>query len=50
MGLLFILVFLLYQVDWDKIENGILTEEERYLRQSRKSCLENKGNVKIFES
>ena len=39
MGLLFILIFLLYQIGCDKIEDEILTEEERYLRQLRKSCL-----------
>ena len=33
MGLLFILIILLYQIGCDNIEDGILTEEERYLRQ-----------------
>ena len=36
MGLLFILI---YQISCDKTEYGILTEEERYLRQLRKGCL-----------
>ena len=39
MGLLFILIFLLYRIGCDKIEDGILPEEERYLRQFRKSCI-----------
>ena len=38
MGLMIILVFLLNQIGCDKIEDGILTVEERYLRQLRKSC------------
>ena len=37
MGLLFILIFLLYKISSDKIEDGIVTEEERYLGQLRKS-------------
>ena len=36
MGVLFILIFLLYQIGCDKIQDGILTEEKRYLRQLRK--------------
>ena len=48
MGLLFILIFLLYEIGCDIIENGILTEQERNLRQLRKSCLSNETNVKIF--
>ena len=49
MGLLFILIFLLYQISCDKIEDGILAEK-RFLRQLWKNCLENEGNVRIFES
>ena len=36
MDLLFILIFLLYQNGFDNIEDGILTEEERYLRHDEK--------------
>ena len=32
MGLLFSLIFLLYQTGCDNIEDAILTEEEGYLR------------------
>ena len=35
MGLLFILIFLLYEIGCINIEDEILTEEERYLRQLR---------------
>ena len=49
MSLLFILIFFLYKIGCDIIEGGILTEEERNLRQLRKSCLPNEANVKIFE-
>ena len=49
MGLLFILIFL-YKIDCDKIEDAILTEEERYLRHLRESCLQTEGIVRIFES
>ena len=42
--------FLLYQICHDKIEDRILIEEERYLLQLWKSCFENEGNVRIFES
>ena len=37
MDLLIILIFLFYQIGCDNIEDEILTEEERYLRQLRKS-------------
>ena len=50
MGLLFTLMFLLYQIGCDNIEHGILTKERRYLHQLRKSCLSNERNVRIFES
>ena len=39
MGLLFISIFLLYQIGCDKIEDRVLTEEEMHLRQLRKDCL-----------
>ena len=39
MALLFILLLLLYQIGCDKIEDEILTEGERYLHQSQKSCI-----------
>ena len=50
MGLLFILIFLLYEIGYDIIEYGTLTKEERNLRQLRKSCLSNETNVRIVES
>ena len=41
--------YFLCQSGCDKIEDGILTEQER-LREFRKSCLQNEGNIRIYES
>lgn len=42
MGFLFTLIVLLYQIDCDKMEDGILTEEERYLPELQKVVYEMK--------
>ena len=49
MSLLIILMFSLYQLVLNKVEDRIVTEKERDLHQLQKSDLKNWGNVKIFE-
>ena len=50
MGLLFTLIFFLHQIGCDKMEDGIVTEQERYFCLLRKNRLENEKNGRVFES